>query len=70
MGRLVDRPDIVITMATKVAFIEGWDSMKQVMFVVAIEERFGIRLRNQEIGQLRSVGDAVKIIGGKKAVLF
>ncbi len=70
IGRLVDRPKIVVAMTTKVAAIEGWDSMRQVMFVVAIEERFGVRLRNQEIGQLKSVGDAVKIIGDKQKVLF
>jgi acyl carrier protein len=70
IGKLLDRPGFVAARTTKIAAIEGWDSMKQVMLVLAIEERFGIRLRNPDIARLKSVGDAVEIIGAKKAVLF
>jgi hypothetical protein len=37
--------------------------MKQVMFVLAIEKKFAVRLRNPDIAQLRGAGDAVRIIG-------
>jgi acyl carrier protein len=70
IGKLLDRPGFVAAMPTRLASIEGWDSMKQVMLVLAIEERFGIRLRNPDIARLKSVGDAVEIISAKKAVLF
>jgi len=65
MARLLERPDFSVTMQTKISSIAGWDSMRQVMFVLAIEEKFAIRLRNPEIGQLHSAGDAVRIIGAR-----
>jgi len=72
VGRLVatllDRPDIAITMTSQTASIEGWDSMKQVMFIMALEEKFAIRLTNPEIAQMRRIGDAVRIIGAKLSV--
>jgi acyl carrier protein len=42
--------------------IPGFDSAKKVHLVLAVEERFGIRLRSREIDALRSVADWTRIV--------
>jgi acyl carrier protein len=45
--------------------VPGWDSLKQVMIIVGVEEKFGIRLASREIDQLHCVGDFVALISAK-----
>jgi len=45
--------------------VEGWDSVKMVAIIIAVEERFGVKMRSREIDQLKCVGDFVKLIGSK-----
>ena len=49
------------------ADIDGWDSLKMVMIIMAVEERFAIRLRTREMDQLRCVGDFVALIGERQS---
>ena len=49
--------------------IDGWDSQAHVTLVVATEMRFGIRFRTAEFEKLRNVGDFVRLIERKCAVL-
>jgi acyl carrier protein len=56
------RDDIVLTPETKASDIYGWDSFKQIEIVMAVEDRFGVRLRTREIDNLRNVGDLVAAI--------
>jgi acyl carrier protein len=42
--------------------VDGWDSFKNINIVVAVENRFHIRLRASEVGKLASVGDLVRAI--------
>jgi acyl carrier protein len=48
--------------------VEGWDSMKMVMIIVAVEQHFGLRLKTREIDALTSVGDFVRLIQSKRQV--
>jgi acyl carrier protein len=41
------REDIALLAATTAADIDGWDSFKQIEIVMAVEERFGIRLQTR-----------------------
>jgi acyl carrier protein len=59
------RDDIALEAATTAADIEGWDSFKQIEIVMAVEERFGIRLQTREIDRLKEVGDLVAVIASK-----
>lgn len=45
--------------------VQGWDSFKQIEIVIAIEERFAIRLTTRELDNLRSVGDLVRVIASR-----
>lgn len=47
--------------------VEGWDSFKQVEILMAVQERFGFRLRSREIDGLKCVGDLVDAIKRNKS---
>jgi acyl carrier protein len=59
------RDDIALTPETTAAYIEGWDSFKQIEIVMAVEERFRIKLQTREIDGLKNVGDLVAAISSK-----
>lgn len=47
--------------------IEGWDSLKQMNIVVAVEEEFGIQLDEEESILSDSYLSLLKLISSKKA---
>lgn len=47
--------------------VAGWDSLKMVIIILAVEERFGIELRTREMDALHCVGDFVSLIREKRA---
>jgi acyl carrier protein len=47
--------------------VEGWDSLKMILLIVAVERRFAIKLRSREIDSLRCVDDFAKLIESKTA---
>ncbi len=42
--------------------VEGWDSLKMVIIIMAVEERFDLRMRTGEMDGLHCVGDFVSLI--------
>lgn len=47
--------------------VPGWDSIKHISLIVAIESAFSIKLTTSEIDRLRNVGDLESIIAAKTA---
>ena len=47
--------------------IHGWDSIKHISLIVAIEQRFGVKWKTSEIESLRNVGDLERTIRAKLA---
>jgi len=45
--------------------IEGWDSVQHLNFVLALEERFGFQLSPEEMEQMRTVGEAARLVERK-----
>jgi acyl carrier protein len=45
--------------------VSGWDSFTTVNLIVAVERRFGFKVRNSEFRMLQSVGDFVALITAK-----
>ena len=45
--------------------VAGWDSFKQIEIVMAVEERFAIRLTTRELDSLQCVGDMVRVVATK-----
>lgn len=52
-----------ITDETSPRTLADWDSVQHLNFVLAIEAQLGIQLDPEEIEQIRSVGDAIRIAG-------
>ncbi len=46
--------------------VEGWDSFKQIEIVMAVEERFALRLTTRELDSLVAVGDLVRVVAAKQ----
>jgi acyl carrier protein len=50
---------------TIAAQIPGWDSLKHVSVIIAVEEHFNIRFNNIEILRLKNVGDLQHLVDVK-----
>jgi len=54
-----------ITDQTRPADVPGWDSLRHVLILSAVEERYDLRLSSREIDSLRSVGDLAALVEAK-----
>lgn len=59
---ILDNPLLELNPTDRDHDIPGFDSAKKVHLVLAVEERFAIRLHSREIDMLQSVADWTKII--------
>jgi acyl carrier protein len=46
--------------------VEGWDSVMQVMLIVASERQFDVRFESSEIANAANVGEFVTLIESKR----
>ncbi len=53
---------LVLTPQTSARDVEGWDSFKMVTIILAVQQRFGIKLRSREVDSLENVGDLAKLV--------
>lgn len=54
--------ELRVTAETTPRDIEGWDSLKHVSLVVAVENEFGIALSSSEVGSFASVGELAALV--------
>lgn len=59
---IFDDETIVVSETTNSEEIEDWDSLEHINLVIAIENRFGIKFKMEEINQMKNVGDMVAVI--------
>ncbi len=52
---------------TTAADVDGWDSIVQIMLILASERAFGVRFTSSELADLANVGDFVTLIQRKQA---
>ena len=45
--------------------IETWDSIQHLNLVLALEEKFGVRLSPEEIEQMKSIEEVTRLVEGK-----
>jgi acyl carrier protein len=55
-------PDQPITENTTSSDIDGWDSLSHAIFIMAIEDEFGIELSFDEANDVPNVGSLVPVI--------
>jgi acyl carrier protein len=60
-----ERDDLRLSAPTSAQDIEGWDSLRQIMILVSVEERFGIKFTTREMDSMRCIGDLVRLIATK-----
>ena len=58
----LQNPVLIVDRTHSAADYAGWDSVRQVAMILAVEDRFGITLRSREIDALRTVGDFLDLI--------
>jgi acyl carrier protein len=58
-------PPEKITAESSPQTVESWDSIQHLNLVLALEEKFNLQLSPEEIEDLKSIGDAAKLIESK-----
>jgi acyl carrier protein len=61
------RPDIEIAPETTAADVVGWNSLKHVEIIIAVEEKYGIDMPLAEVNRVRTVGELVSLIARRIA---
>lgn len=59
---IFDDEEIVLTDETTADDIEDWDSLEQINLLVAIEKKFSIKFKLDEVSHLANVGDMVNLV--------
>lgn len=60
-----DDESIVVTDTTTANDIEDWDSLEHINLIVAIENKFQIKFKMNEVTGLKNVGEMVDVIVGR-----
>jgi len=61
------RDDITVHPGLTAADVVGWDSFKQVEIVMALEERFRVRIQPRDVRNLENLGELVRVVQQKRA---
>ena len=56
---------IVLRPETTAEEVAGWDSIKHISLIVAVEDAFGIKVKSSEMDRLTNVGDLVRFVKEK-----
>lgn len=59
---IVGDEDIQLTRETARTDVEGWDSLANVSIIFSLEEVFGVRLGDEVLAGVKTVGDLVAMI--------
>ena len=62
-----DLDDFDVTHATSADDIEDWDSLSHIRFMITLERAFKVKFSNEEIAELKNVGELVDVISTKLA---
>jgi acyl carrier protein len=62
---LLNVPAARLTAESSPNTVEAWDSTQHLTLVLALEERFGFQLSPEEIEEMHTLGDVVRIVGSK-----
>jgi len=62
---LFNAPDLELGDELTAKDVPGWDSFNHVNLIINIEEEFGVRFSNEEVGRLQNVGNLKTLLAGK-----
>jgi acyl carrier protein len=63
--QVFDDDSLIVTRATSAKDIEEWDSLSHLNLVMAVEQRFGIKIALGELRSLKNVGEMADLIAKK-----
>lgn len=58
-----DDESITVGFSTTAADVEGWDSLRHITLIEAVEDEFDIRFKMNEVTGMKDVGEMIDIIG-------
>jgi acyl carrier protein len=61
-ARIMETPAESLSNASSPATVETWDSLRHMSLVLALEEEFGIRLNDERIMKMTTVGAIVETV--------
>jgi acyl carrier protein len=67
MSDVFDIDDLQISADTTAEDIPEWDSLSHIRFMITLERMFKFKFLNEEITELKNVGDLVRVIEKKIA---
>ena len=67
MVDVFDLDDFDVTRATSADDIEDWDSLSHIRFMITLERAFKVKFSNEEIAELKNVGELADVIATKLA---
>lgn len=65
MADVFDADELDVTAATSADDIDEWDSLSHIRFIITLERLFKIKFLNEEIADLKNVGDLARVIQAK-----
>lgn len=57
-------PGMQITRSTSALDVDGWDSLSHSLFILGVEDEFGIDLPLDKTYEMKNIGDLVDLIAG------
>ncbi|MBD5468101.1 MAG: acyl carrier protein [Lachnospiraceae bacterium] len=57
-----DDEDVAVTFTSTAADVEGWDSLRHITLIEAVEDEFDMRFQMNEVTGMKDVGEMVDII--------
>jgi acyl carrier protein len=67
MVDVFDLDDFEVTRATSADDIEDWDSLSHIRFMITLERAFKVKFSNEEIAELKNVGELADVVTKKLA---
>lgn len=57
-----DDEEVAVTFTSTAADVEGWDSLRHITLIEAVEDEFDMRFQMNEVTGMKNVGEMVDII--------
>jgi acyl carrier protein len=62
---VLDRPELEVQDHQSAHDVEGWDSLAHLSILFSLEDRFGVRFTDGEMGSIQNVGELISLISAK-----
>jgi acyl carrier protein len=65
-GTFTVPPAFTVSRATSAVDVEGWDSLSHSLFILAVEDEFGIDLPLDKTYEMQNIGELVDLIAATR----